>query len=262
MRIKQLLKGSLLVWMLLSVAACVNLFTPSADLMVRPSAISILVLKPGHLYKEYLNENAKESDRDTLLNFIQDSLLIDAYYQSFIARLRNIGFNVFEENRIESFLGDSSGLIILNLSQISLEEYLMSIRKEEEFYEAVYYQDFVVKAVSINVWTEFQRLNASEPQKVFFASSYISDKVEGQFQRNVLNREVVYNYNLRLLQPAGVYTLARHSGIKHADYFFDSLLNIVLQKTAKATDEYMRFDRRTNKIIPAGQERYFEIPTE
>jgi hypothetical protein len=250
--------------LLLGVSSCITLFVNSANMIVKPETRGILLLKPTYVYRENLKlkglpDSVIAQSDPGLLHGLSDSLIIEEYYTAFANRLTEAGFKVFTESDVETFLGDSSRLILLNISQISLEEYLYQKREQEAFEDTYFYQDFMLNAISMNVWIEYQKVNMNLPARVLFASSFISDKVEGKFQQHSLSGKVVYNYTLKSLQPSAAYTLARQSGLTHADYFFDLLLNHLLEESEVTTSEYVHYNQKTGKMEAAGDERFFEI---
>ena len=245
--------------LLFFLTSCVSLLLNTGDLMVRPDSKSILVLKPAIVYRDDVNGKDTLTVRPDILRWVSDSVIIENYYRSFTERLTLLGFKVYSESSLEKFLGDSSGLIVLNLSQLSLEEYCYNKREKEVFEEATYFQDFVLNAVSLNSWIEFQGVNAVKPYKVLFASNFISDKVEGDFARQAMSGKVVYNYKLKSIQPSAVYTLARQSGSTHADYLYDYLLNLARGTVSHENEDYVRYNRKSRRIEPAAEERFFEL---
>lgn len=261
---KRYVRTAIILVLLISASSCLTLFVNSAHLTVKPETRGILLLKPTYVFRENLKlkglpDSLLAQSDPGLLHGLSDSLIIEAYYTAFSDRLASAGFKVFTESDVETFLGDSSRLILLNISQISLEEYFYKKREQESFEDTYFYQDFMLNAIGLNVWIEYQKVNMNLPARVLFASSFISDKVEGKFQQQTLSGKVVYNYTLKSLQPSAAYTLAKQSGLTHADYFFDFLLNLLLAESGVGTTEYVHCNQKTGKMEAAGEERFFEI---
>ncbi len=241
---------------------------------------SVLVMSPDIVYKKSLKEwqidSAARLDERTLdsllwvnsryLQYIDDSAFINRYMGNYIAGLVELGFTVYTEDSLLSFLSGKPNAFIINVAQIELEEYVMPLREEAQFDEYIYSEVVDLNAVNLNSWFEISPLNAEEDETLFFASLYLTDDMEGYFRQYPFTGEVRFSYEVDTLQLDAVYSLGALAGYLYSGYTFDYLLNSYLDKKSEEegferSDTYYHFDRRRNYLGKAGEGARF-IPME
>jgi len=57
------------------------------------------------------------------MQYISDSAYLEHYLNTFITELRELGFSVYLDNSVDSFLRTQPQSYILNIPQIQLDEY-------------------------------------------------------------------------------------------------------------------------------------------
>lgn len=226
--------------------------------------------------KDWEVDSADELDEQTLdsllwvkslfLQYIDDSIFLDYYMSNYIANLENLGFKVYGEDSLLSFLSGKTNAFIVNIAQIELEEYVMPIEEAEQFGEYIYYEVVDLNAINLNSWFEISRVNEEEDKALFFASHYLTDEMEGFFRNYYFTGEVRFSYDIDTLMVEEIYKLGALAGYLYAGYTFDYLLNKYLDKRMIEEDQgrsniYYHYHRQSNYLGTAKEEDRF-IPME
>lgn len=194
------------------------------------------------------------------IQFINDSIFLDRYVNSFIDELRMLGFKVFIESSIDSVLLSKPQAYMVNFAQIQLDEYLLPFEDSETFDETTYYKRMELNASDLSSWVELSKLNAAKPVKTLLYSSFsASDGLNGRFYFDPLTSNIRYKYKIDSLKVKDVYELSSFAGKRNASYLFDYFMNQYI--TYKLPDgeepvDYFHYNRFRHSITPAGDDRF------
>jgi len=194
------------------------------------------------------------------LKNISDSIFLETFINSMIIEFEKLGFDVYTENYIDSFLFFQSPAYIFNIAQIELEEHYLDYEDEEEFGDNIYHKSLDLDAVSLNSWFELSKLNGKEEgRKLFYTSETIADIADGYFTENIFTGKVQYKYQIIDLDVDIIYRYAEHLGQRYAGYTFDYILNEYIKENFppdKKRRYYMRYNRPNNTLDPASDNRF------
>ncbi len=245
----------------------------------QPEMMPLLVLSTDFIYKanlkEFEIEDAEELTKDELdsalyynsrfLKEINDSVFIERYLDAFIEELMLLGFNVFRAEQFNEFLHLNKEGYTINLSQLSIEEYIHSYTTDEVvLYEVVSVSGIDLNALNINSWFEFNSVNAEEADsKIFFSSDYIFDDLNGRFISYLFSTEAIYEFSIDTIKSENIYLFTEELGKVYAgfayDYFLNNYIRGLLPESAGA-ESYLHYDRESNRIRLAGEfERFMEL---
>ena len=246
------------------------------EYIANDSIRSALVIQPDYLFKSSLKDYQFEGadtlhdyELDSLLyeassfiRLIDDSVFIRAYYESYCSELTELGFTLYPEDSLVSFLSGKKGACILNLAQLELEEYVMPVVEKQQFDEYLYYQVIDLNAVSLNSWIEISRMNDEEEKKLFFYSFNLTDEVDGYFRYKYFQGEVSFEYTTDSLNLEQVYWLGVYAADIYAGFTFDYFLNQYIdRKTVEMgvprSDIYYHYDRKRRWLRPAAEDELF-----
>jgi hypothetical protein len=196
------------------------------------------------------------------MQFVEDSVYLEKYMNCFIDELRALGFNVFLDDSVDSFLQRKPQSYVVNISQVQLDEYTFPIVDSEPFEDTVYTKKFQLNSVDASAWFELSKINASKPQKTVLYSSFTaSDGFDGNFLVNTFTGEIQYKYKIDSLKLRDIYDLAAYSGSKDASYLFDFFMNqyIAFHLPNGMEPLYFLHYDRFRKTFIATEDDMFEI---
>jgi hypothetical protein len=241
-----------------------------------PHMINLLVNAPGMVYKynhkgeeiegfDSLTQQQQDSalwDHSRFMQYINDSILLENYMNNFIEELRLLGFNVYLNSAIDSFMTGKPQSYVLNISQIQLDEYFYPLKDEDAFLDTIYYKTFNLNAVDYSCWFNLGKVGAEHARTtLLYATNTAYDTFDGRFFNDPFTGTVRYKYTIDTLETKDVYDMATYLGKKHAGYVYDFFLN---QYTAKHLPEgmqmmdYYHYNRNRKSLTPAYEDR-FEI---
>ncbi len=268
----------LLVITLLVFSSCSMERKIAKEYIANDSTRSVLIIPPDYIFKNSLKDweidSADELDTETLdsllwvqslfLQYINDSIFMDYYMSNYIGELEALGFKVYEEDSLLSFLSGKSNAFIVNIAQLELEEYVMPIKESEQFGEYLYYEVIDLNAINLNSWFEISRVNEEEDKAMFFASHYMTDAMEGFFKNYYFTGEVQFRYEIDTLMVDQIYKLGALAGYLYAGYTFDYLLNKYIDKQTLEDDQgrsniYYHYNRGSRYLGAAKEEERFII---
>jgi len=245
------------------------------------STRSVLVMPPDYLFKTSLKvsaiENADELEdwvldsllyeQSMFLKYIVDTVFLSDYHNTYCTALEELGFNVFGEDSLISFLNGKPDSYIFNLAQIELEEYIMPVVEKEVFDDYLYYQVFNLNAVNINSWIEVNKINVEEKKELFFSSLYLTDELEGNWKYNYLTGVVKSDIQVDTLMLDVVYQLSELAGKLYASYTFDYLMNLYIDKRMEEeglqrSGIYYHYNRDPRFLVPAEEDQRFILMDE
>ena len=177
-------------------------------------------------------------DNSILLREIQDSSFLQAYYNQLIEELIALKVNVYLDE-MEAFQDSSQG-ILLNIEQIVIEESAEEQIETSYFSEGTYYKTLDLNRIDLDFWFEISLINRDLKPIIAFDSEYLTDKSEGYFYQNFLSGEVYYEDNITPLAVDDIYQAAKDLGRKHAQMFYDILLNRYIENNYPS-DESVKF---------------------
>ena len=240
------------------------------------STRNVLVMPPELIYKTSLKayeiKDAGNLDPYVLdsllyenslfLKYIWDTVFIEDYYNTYCEELENLGYTVYSEDSLISFLSGKPNAYIFNLAQLELEEYIMPVEEKEEFDQYQFHEVFNLNAVNINSWLEISSLNEDENNILFFSSLFTTDELEGNFKYNYYTGDVKYYYNIDSLNLEKVYYLAPLAGYLYAGYTFDYFMNEYVVRRMEEEDKrrstfYYHYERETNILSVAKDDQKF-----
>lgn len=238
-------------------------------------SLSVLLIPPDYLFKTNLKtwklENPDQFtpeerqsvllDSSLFLKDIENEMLIEQFMAAMEASLRQYGVKVYPPARMPEFFGKTGDTYQVAVVQMEVEEDVFPYRAEAVFYDSMlYYEDFLLEMVTLNTWFEISKLNDTiVKHNTLFAADYVMDGLEGRFSSNVFTGEVSYRYNYDPIRLKNVYTLSKLLGRRYAGYVFDFLMNrhvFLSMPAGQQSTTYFRYDPETQKIYPAGQNRF------
>ena len=235
---------------------------------------SVLLMHADYVFKTHsktdsipgfkkLNQSKKDSalfESSKFAKYLKDSVVLANYMQALDNELNNLGFRVFRENSIDSFLLLKTPAFILNLAQAEIEEYAIPYVDSKVYDDTLKYtRKFGLNAVNLNCWFELTKLNSDTAAVVLYSTHSASDQVNGRFKRNPLFLEVSYRYTTHFISIDEVNGLISYSGNRDAAYLNDYLLNEELKHEFPADYQpttYWHYNRIENNLLPAGEWRF------
>jgi hypothetical protein len=196
------------------------------------------------------------------IRFVDDSVFLDRYVNSFIEELRGIGFRVFLDSSVDTILRTQPQAYVVNMSQIQLDEYFDPYQDSEQVGDTEYSKTFELNAVDASSWFELSKYNALKPVKTVLYSSFTaSDGFSGNFIMNNFSMNLQYRYKIDSLRMSDIYDLASFSGRRDANYLFDYFMNQFIAYHMPEGMEilgYMHYNPST-KTFNFTEEEKFEV---
>jgi hypothetical protein len=204
-----------------------------------------LVMMPEYVFKNNLKgyqfpgiDTLSQWEKDSILltNSIflkefSDTAIIQEFKKNFIARISEYDYLVLEEPNLDSFLVTHTNGILVNIAQISLEEFVHPYSFGYDLMdESLTVKDIDLNAVSLNLWIEVSRLNATDKNKVFFTSDFITDDLEGYFRQYLFTGKIEFEYTIDTLSLAEINEFIARMGVRSADYLYEYFLNRYIQE--------------------------------
>jgi hypothetical protein len=258
----------------LSFQACSTERKTAVAYTKKANTISLLVLKPEHLFKinqklyllDSLEPVPKDQEAQLLLDsslflrYLDDSLFIAQYMSGYKSELVKFGFRVYDESNMEQFFNTDSNAIQVSVAQLELEETIYPFRDEGEIYGETYYHQHELNAVYVNSWFDIADVDhPTDKPSVYFATDMLVDQVNGTFEYDVFANQVRYLFNLEPLDTKMLTDFAYDLGRVYAGYTFDYLLNKELDKTLppdERSGKYWRYNPYNRSFFLAGEDRF------
>jgi hypothetical protein len=160
------------------------------------------------------------------IRYIDDSMFLDNYVNSFIDELRGIGFRVFMDGTVDSILRNEAQAYVVSMSQVQLDEYFQPFEDSQQFGDSVYYKSFDLNAVDASSWFELNKYGVPNPVKtLLYANFTATDGFSGNFSMNNFTMDLKYKYKIDSLKIKDIYDLASFTGRRDANYLFDYFMN-------------------------------------
>lgn len=237
--------------------------------MLQPSFVFKYNLKefeiPGI---DTLDEYMKDSllmESSLFLKTVSDSVLIEEFIASVKKTLEVYGAVVMPESAIDTLMENGGTPFIINIAQLSLEEYIHPYSSEEQVYDEVIVIDGIdLNALNLNIWLELGRMNTDKNNKVLFTSDYLLDNINGTLKQNLITGKMSFDYTIDTITMPQVYEFARQLGKITANLLFDYLMNNYIGENLPEGYPYERlyyhFDPVRKLVYPIGdEERIIEL---
>jgi hypothetical protein len=231
------------------------------------------LLKPSFIYRYNLKEfeipgidTLDEFSKDSLLiesslflKTVSDSVLVEEFVDGFKKTLEAYGAVVMPESAVDTLMENGGTPYIINIAQLSLEEYIHPYSTEEQVYDEVIVIDGIdLNALNLNVWLELGRMNTEKNNKVLFASDYLLDNINGTLKQNLITGKMSFDYTIDTINIPQVYDFARKFGIITATLLFDYLMNKYIGEKLPEDYPYERYyyhyDPLRRLVYPIGDE--------
>jgi len=212
--------------------------------------INILILKTDTVFKKNLKTVENLSPSDTMSIFLEkadNKTIINLLHSGLIDNLKKKKLNIFTPETIDSFLSLRS------------KSYFIPRSYYKQYDSLEYFKDYLLNAVSLNLWFEVSELNGNqEKSKVLFSSKYINDSISGYFKRDFFSNEIYFDYLKKDITIDNVYLSALDFGSLNADYIFDYLLNqyIYNNSEGKSIKKYFHYNFNKKKLSQARLNRF------
>lgn len=236
----------------------------------------VMVISPDFIYKntltqhdlvyyselDYMELDSVSYEESLFLQYIWDTVFIDDYYISYCDALRDLGYTVFGQDSIITFLSGKPDAHILNIAQLELEEYFFPVIEREEVNGKMRYGTYSLNAVNINSWIEISSLNEEENNELVFSSMFLTEEVTGVFRINYFKNKVRYICDKDSLFLDEVYQLGALAGYLYAGSTFDYFMNQHIDKRMKErnkyrSDTYYHYHRRGRYVAEARYDEMF-----
>jgi hypothetical protein len=241
-----------------------------------PPPVSIQLFSPETLFKynhkgelipgfDSLNASQQDSALfadSRYIQFIDDSTYLDKYVNAFIDELRRIGFKVFVEQSLDTFLQTQPQAYLLSMAQVEIDEYLFPLEDSASFGDSTFYKSFDLNGVDASTWFEVSKINSTKPVKTVLRSTLTAtDGFQGRFLLNGFSSDVLYKYKVDSLTVKDLYELASYAGRQHADYLFDYFMNqyvSINMPQGTVRRGYLHYDH-SRKFLGTTEEEKFEV---
>ncbi|MFO7723631.1 MAG: hypothetical protein R6V49_10465 [Bacteroidales bacterium] len=225
----------------------VNLFSScSTELAVASRFVRNTVQeKPGvwfiganHLFMTCkIEEGDEEGYNCQLLESQNDSVLLEMYNRAFAKQLEEIGYKIYTFDESEQFFAHKGLSLIVNIAQLEMEEYIEVYSDSEIFDTLKYIESFPVRVLALNSWIEVSLVDTTTSKReMFYATTRISDLIDGYFTQNEFKGNVTYNYKRYDMLPGAVVRMVPDAGSDHSGRLFDVWMNRYIMKNAVVQD--------------------------
>ncbi|MEZ5083741.1 MAG: hypothetical protein R2750_09865 [Bacteroidales bacterium] len=269
----------LLYFILLSVilSSCYAEWKMAKGYIESKPEIAIMILPANYVFKKNQKidnqkelQNFSELEKDSVLmakssflKEVSDSIFLERFINSMYTEFEKLGFTVYTENYLDSFLFVQTPAYIFNIAQIELEELYTVYEDQQDFGDLTYYKNFDLNAINYNFWFELSELNdEKENTKLFFISETINDQVYGYFTENIFTGDVKYKYNITEIDMDVIYKYCTIYGRRHAGYTFDYIMNKYITENwppNKRIPYYMHYNRENSTLDMTWEEKFISI---
>ena len=199
----------------------------------------------------------------SFLKDISDSVILETFTNSLIMEFEKLGFTVYTENYIDSFLFFQTPAYLFNIAQLELEEHTFEFKDSELIRGTEYFKKLQLNAITINTWLEISTLNAEEEgRELFFADETIADIVDGHFGENLFTGGVKYNYRIIKMDEEIIYRYCEMLGRRYAGYTYDYIMNEYIKQNFPSNKKlrfYMHYNRANKTLDTTVEDRFVEM---
>lgn len=189
-----------------------------------------------------------------------DSVLLEKYNRAFAMLLADYGFRVYSYYEADAFLSHPGSGLIINIAQLELEEAVDVYSDSEVFDTLEYFESFPVRVFRVNSWIEVSGVDtARENQEVFYATSSLSDIIEGYFIQKQFSGDVYYTYRRFDMRPSLTGKFVESTGEEHAQKLFDVWMNRYIKRNSADSQKtgiyfsdpgYYHYNKKKRRIEP------------
>ncbi len=244
------------------------------EFIASPQKINIQVFAPEAILKyNHKGEKIKgfnimtDAQQDSALyassqfiGLVDDSAYLERYVNLFIDELRKLGFEVYLENSVDTFLYSQPQAYVISMAQVQLDEYTLPVEDSLPVGDSMFYKRFDLNAVDASTWFEVSKLNVTKPKKtILFSTLTASDAFNGNFFIDPNSMDVRYKYSVDSLTVNDLYDLAAYSGRQQADYLFDYFMNSYIgfhMPEGILPNGYYRYNRSNGSLSTTEEERF------
>jgi len=238
--------------------------------------INLLVLPPDMVFKynhkgedipdfDQLSESGQDSalfESSRYIRFLSDSVLLENYMNHFIDELRKLGFTVYLNSAIDSFMTGRPQSYVLNIAQMQVDEYYYPLEDQEEYGDTLYFKKVDLNAIDYGVWMELSKVNPGTKRTTLLYSNYTSyDTFDGSFFVDPWTMDIRYKCRIDTLTTHDLYDMSSFLGKLHASYLYDFFMNqYIVYHLPKGEYPYYyyHYSRLRNSIYPT-EDQGFEI---
>ena len=271
------LKIVVLLLMLEFLSSCYPEYRLARTYINNDHRVSLLILPANYIFKKNLKVDEFEN-KDSIAGYqldsalmansmflskVSDSIFLERFVNSMIDEFIRLGYDVYTEGMLDSFLYVKGPAYILNIAQIELEEHYDVHEARQQVGDYTYFKNIDLNAISYNFWFELNELNAeTKDPKILFAGETINDVVHGYFTESLFTGEVAYKYDIDEIDMDIIYQYSQYFGRRCAGYTFDYLMNKYIEMNwppGQNLRYYMQYKRENNSLDPTIQDRFIEL---
>jgi hypothetical protein len=205
-------------------------------------------------------------DSSFFLKNCDDSIYQSEFSFSTIKYFQEFGLKVYTQSELDSFLNLKSAKLIVDFSQLQLEE-MWKIHTDVEIMpdELEYREDFILNALVFNAWISVSLItNDSVERNLIFSEYLMKDNFEGVFLMNNLSGEVFYDYNFKPLKPEDAQEIIDAASLKINLDILDFVINNNLEKkmmenAGRLPDRFWRYIPKSKHPSPIKQKSGYII---
>lgn len=233
--------------------------------------IPVLILEPEVLIKNDLRFQARNIvltdslmlSESKVLKDINDTLVHYLVFENLKDELKASNFRLLDSADVAGALSEKSEVYVIKCVQIELDEYDTPLQESQQFDTTMYFEDFLLNTVSVNIWFEVSMLNDTNDFKsLLFYNNSVCDEIDGRFRKSLLGNEIKYIYKRADIDVNDVYNLAAWFGLKNASNFYDYFMNQYIYQNYNGKPskyKYIHYDKKSGKYSAAKRARFVFI---
>lgn len=264
----------LLIILVAGFSSCTTEYKLAREFQTHPPGFFLHLTPPSWLFKyNHKGELIERFDRmsgpeqdsallcsSLFIQYVNDSLFLDKYVNSFLDELRSLHFTVYLGADSDTFLLQQPQAYELTLAQIQLDEYTYPYEDQEYFYDTLFYKRIDLNAIDFSVWFELSKIRGQKTNKtVLYTSHMVTDDLQGDFLLDPFRQDVKYSYRIDSLEVNDLYDIATFLGKVHASYLYDFFLNQYIAfhyPQGFRPQGYYHYNRFRNSFSPVEEERF------
>jgi hypothetical protein len=274
---------SFLILFTILLQACTPQFKLAKKYISSPQKETIVIIPPTFLFKnnihpqdtldlEGLDTLARDSiiyQRSTYLRWIEDSTFLQSFNDSFLEEIGKYGLKVYlwESSDTNEFIKWKVDFVQAQLEEdqalMKPEEYLSYFGLTNDDVRPKQNYERFLNSITFNIWLKvYLRVGIEDDSTTLFHTNTEIDPIASGFTPRSYAGKPVLIPNKKL-SLEDIYKMAQEEGKIQAVLLFDMILNTnVYHHLSNKADffDYLHYDRATNTILPAGDNRFEVIP--
>jgi hypothetical protein len=274
---------SVLILFTILLQACTPQFKLAKKYISSPQKETIVIIPPTFLFKNNIHPQdtldlvgldtlARDSiiyQRSTYLRWIEDSTFLQSFNDSFLEEIGKYGLKVYlwESSDTNEFIKWKVDFVQAQLEEdqalLKPEEYLSYFGLTNDDVRPKQNLERFLNSITFNIWLKvFLRVGIEEDSTTLFHTNTEIDPIASGFTPRSYAGKPVLIPNKKL-SLEDIYKMAQEEGKIQAVLLFDMILNTnVYHHLSNKADffDYLHYDRATNIILPAGDNRFEVIP--